>query len=309
MAASSSNPAFSKDAEKFEADKVHDCHFLYTKAGLQEISESDTNIVYESYQSYERKKVFSPSGQADIRRSETDERVSHRQLRERAELENDWMRAEKEYERAELDNINCPLDNLKMSRRAEAKFLLLGMGSPYDKDTGKKAVYQYYLAKKIIWRVLTKLYSASDPEPHKRWKPEVFCDASSWNESLDSKFLGPKFIYQDLEFNYGTLGNALQTIGRYEIFVIAFDADNPIRQMVTDITLRCTIWPEAILCLRHDIDPPPGEDGAFIPGESSERVQKLLGKSYQRWDFRDHIEKELAPGLKSCLYLHRGILW
>ena len=190
------------------------------------------------------------------------------------------------------------------------KFLLLGFGSPHDKDYGRLAVRHYYLAQQILNNYLNRVLnhwtdSGYFYKDYIRFiKPEVICDSSKWYVE-DVDWVKNKFSkLKDCAFKYAPISHILQVIDSPNVFVITFQPDNPVRQMLTDIVLESRQMPQAILCPRVDQVPPSRHPEIFEADETSDRVVQLF-ENYNGGECTGL--PEISPGMRPWLYTHKQL--
>jgi hypothetical protein len=177
-----------------------------------------------------------------------------------------------------LSNIEEQINTVLIAKPAASRFLLLGLRSPHDTHDGETAILQYVQARDLITHIFTKLarqYSEDDFDSHVReHTPETVCDSSRWFQS-DLVFIKDRLCGGAMEhcnFAHAPLTRILPLVDSPSVIVFCFRPDNPVRQMVVDMTTQSTETPRAIFCAKASETPPSRNDKMFEPDRSSKRV-------------------------------------
>jgi hypothetical protein len=112
-------------------------------------------------------------------------------------------------------------------------------------------------------------------------------------------------------FKHAPLSHVLYLLDSPSVFVIMFQPDNPVRQMVVDmvndITKPPISKPQAILCAEASVDLPSRDKDTFEPDLSSEAVVKFFA-AYQGTEYPGLAD--IVPGIQPWLYLNpKGLFY
>jgi hypothetical protein len=291
--------------------------WLYQWDELYAAGQDHPHATFESWNSFQR------NVDQDIDRTsiikQTYDQIPPPKKRETKDVLQDWETANRALKIEQpggtgpnlLTNIQEQLNTILTTKPAVQRFFLLGMGSPHDEQCGKEAVMQYLQAKDLITHCVTKRslgYGESNWDAFiDKCPAEIVCDSSRWHES-DLKFVRDEVFGGALEhctFLHAPLSHMLYVADSPYVFVIMFNPDNPVRQMLADLALHSNSRPRAIVCAHASVDTPSRCEGIFERDESSPRVTEFLDWQYIGMECKGL--PDLAPGSgKPWLYVDRS---
>jgi len=266
--------------------------WLYQWDELFEVGENHPHATFESYGSYQ-KKIDQDSKQTSIIKNNHDEKPPFLK-RATEDVKRDWDAAMIEHEIEQpggegptiLDGIEDQLNTILDRKPAVQRFLLLGMGSPHDKQCGKEAIRQYLQARHLIYHLVNKrsrAYGESSWDDYvKKCPPEIICDSSRWFEG-DFEFVRNEIFAGGLEhgvLQHAPLPHVLSIADAPFVMVIMFNPDNPVRQMLADLILHSNSRPRAIVCAQASVHTPPRED-VFEADRITPGITELFDEQYK----------------------------
>jgi len=286
--------------------------YLYVKDELADIARDFPHARFEGNKSFDLKTRL---GEKDTIIKDDERPPSG--ARDTEAVIGDWERAEllctaqqfTKAERTMTSSIEDNLDTVAIAPLPVTRFLLLGFGAPHDELYGEKAVLQYCIARHFItfyFNEVANRYTDFNAFVA-ACQPEIICDSSRWYKQ-DLPYLKKKFegALGSWKFLHAPLGNVLQVVDSRNVFVIMFQPDNPVRQMLADVVLASDSdsMPAAIICAKASEDVPSRHTGVFEPDETHDHVEVLLAR-YRGIECADM--PDLAEGFKPWLYIDREL--